>query len=101
MEKNDAVDRKINAFFQLIDWFFKDSIRVIALISIISNIYLVSKLIDTTKEMSKEIVTEVRKQVKPAVEEQVDVKVAPMKTKVDNLVEKVSNAIDSNISNNE
>ena len=70
---------------KLMDWFFKDSVSVICLMSILCNVYLGNLVINLTIDYNEKLLEEVRKSTEKEVKQQLE----PTKQKIDTAVNRV------------
>ena len=90
-EKADFIDRKVDGLVKIFGLAYKDFVVLVATLSVILNIYLVYRLLNTTDSLNSQIVEEVRRQSRPIIKEEVE----PIKSGV----ERATNQIDTLIKN--
>lgn len=90
-EKADFIDRKVDGLVKIFGLAYKDFVVLVGTLSIILNIYLVYRLLNTTDSLNSQIVEEVRRQSRPIIKEEVE----PIKSGV----ERATNQIDTLIKN--
>lgn len=88
-EKADFIDRKVDGIVKIFGLAYKDFVVLVATLSVILNIYLVYRLLDTTDNLSSQIVEEVRRQSRPIIKEEVE----PIKSGVERATSQIDTLI--------